>query len=193
MMIPLAAEPTGQPPAPLGTLARSIVLVGLMGAGKTSIGRRLARTLDAAFQDADEEIVQAAGMSIPDIFASVGEPAFRDLERRVIARLLDGQPAVLALGGGAFVDASTRERVKATAVSVWLKADLDTLVARTARRRATRPLLKDGDPRATLARLMEERHPLYMLADLAVDTGEEATELVLARVLDGIRAAGALR
>lgn len=193
MTIPPPVETNAQSHPPPGTLVRSVVLVGLMGAGKTSIGRRLAKALDAAFQDADEEIVQAAGMSIPDIFASVGEPAFRDLERRVIARLLDGGPAVLALGGGAFVDASTRERVKAAAVSVWLKADLDTLVGRTARRRATRPLLKDGDPRATLARLMEERYPLYMLADLAVDTREEATELVLARVLDGVRAAGALR
>ena len=107
------------------------MLVGLMGAGKTSIGRRLARALGAPFADADDEIVAAAGLSIPDIFALYGEPRFRELERRVVARLLDGGPMVLALGGGAFVDPETRARVAARGVSVWLRADLETLVART--------------------------------------------------------------
>jgi shikimate kinase len=165
-------------------LPRSLVLVGLMGAGKSSIGRRLAKTLGASFADADDEIVAAAGMSIPEIFAGYGEAAFRDLERRVVARLLDQpEPRVLALGGGAFVDPSTRARVKAVALSVWLRADLDTLLARTMRKRGTRPLLKDGDPRATLERLMGERYPVYAEADHAVDTTGDAPEAIVARVV----------
>ena len=112
-------------------LARSVVLVGLMGAGKTSVGRRLASALRASFTDADDEIVTAAGMSIPDIFALYGEPRFRELERRVVARLLEQPPMVLALGGGAFIDGETRARVKVRGISIWLRADLDTLLART--------------------------------------------------------------
>lgn len=164
-------------------LDRSLVLVGLMGAGKTSVGRRLARALGAPFLDADEEIVAAAGLSIPDIFALYGEPRFRDLERRVVARLLDRPPTVLALGGGAFVDPETRQRVKAKALSVWLRADLETLLARTQRKKGTRPLLAQGDPRETLARLMEERYPIYAEADHAVDTAEEPHEAVVRRIL----------
>jgi shikimate kinase len=164
-------------------LRRTLVLVGLMGAGKTSIGRRLAKVVGADFTDADDEIVAAAGMSIPDIFALYGEPRFRDLERRVVARLLDQPtPIVLALGGGAFIDPDTRRRVKEKAVSVWLRADLDTLVARTARRKGTRPLLEQGDPRDILARLMEQRYPIYAEADYTVDTASEAHEEVVERV-----------
>jgi shikimate kinase len=170
-------------------LPRSLVLVGLMGAGKSSIGRRLARALGASFADADDEIVAAAGMSIPEIFAGYGEGAFRDLERRVVARLLDQPPMVLALGGGAFVDPTTRARVKAGALSVWLRADLDTLLARTMRKRAARPLLRSGDPRATLERLMAERYPVYAEADHVVDTSGDAPEAIVARIT-GLLACG---
>jgi shikimate kinase len=173
-------------PEPSG-LNRPIVLVGLMGAGKTSVGRRLAKLLKAPFVDADEEIVAAAGMSIADIFESFGEAAFRDLERRVVARLLDEPPRVIALGGGAFVDPETRARVKATARSIWLRADLDTLAKRTIRRQVVRPLLMADDPRLVLARLMEQRHPLYAEADLVVDSTQESPELVAARVRSLLR------
>jgi shikimate kinase len=154
-----------------------------MGAGKTSIGRRLARSLDAPFADADEEIVEAAGLSIPDIFQLYGESRFRELERRVIARLLEGGPMVLALGGGAYMDADTRDRVAARAVSVWLRADLETLVARTSRKRGTRPLLDRGDPHEILAALMRDRYPVYALADFTVDSQVEPHESVVERMM----------
>lgn len=173
-------------------LGRSIVLVGLMGAGKTSIGKRLARALGAAFSDADEEIVTAAGLSIPDIFALYGEARFRELERRVVARLLEERPMVLALGGGAFIDAGTREKVAARAVSVWLRADLETLLARTSRKKGTRPLLESGDPREILAGLMEKRHPIYALADYAIDTQCEPHESVVARIMAVVEPAARL-
>jgi shikimate kinase len=160
-----------------------------MGAGKTSIGRRLARTLAAPFADADEEIVAAAGLSIPDIFQLYGEPRFRELERRVIARLLDGGPIILALGGGAFMDPDTRARIAERAVSVWLRADLDTLVARTARKKGTRPLLERGDPQEILAALMRERYPVYALADHTVDSQVEPHETVIERILTMIEPA----
>lgn len=165
-------------------LDRSLALVGLMGAGKSSIGRRLARALGAEFADADDEIALAAGMTIPDIFDLYGEGAFRDLERRVVARLLGRPPLVLALGGGAYVDPSTRARVKETARSVWLRADLDTLVARTARKRGARPMLKGGEPRAILERLMRERHPIYAEADHVVDTAQDGPDTIVARIMD---------
>jgi shikimate kinase len=185
------------PPEPLGArepvpeaapdaapaLTRGVVLVGLMGAGKTSVGRRLARLLHARFTDADDEIVAAAGMSIADIFASYGEPRFRELERRVVARLLADPPGVIALGGGAFIDPETRRLVKSSAVSVWLRAELDTLVARTAKRRAARPLLAVDDPRVVLERLMIERYPIYAEADLTVETGAGPADHVAERVL----------
>ncbi len=185
-----SAHTTARPPAPgAGTpsLDRSLVLVGLMGAGKSSIGRRLARVLGADFADADDEIAAAAGMTIPDIFAVYGEPVFRDLERRVVARLLDRPPLVLALGGGAFVDPETRAKVKAAARSVWLRADLDTLVARTARKRGARPLLAGGDPREVLDRLMRERHPVYAEADHAVETATEGPEAASWRIVALLR------
>jgi shikimate kinase len=174
-----------------GALARSLVLVGLMGAGKSSIGRRLARALHAGFADADEEIVSAAGMSIAEIFAQYGETAFRDLERRVVARLLDQPPQVLALGGGAFINASTRSRIKEEACSVWLRADLPTLLARTQRKRGTRPLLEQGDPAATLARLMEERYPIYAEADHVIDTTNDPPDALVQRIIEqlGLRQA----
>jgi shikimate kinase len=183
-MSPISALASDPPePSPPWPLGRSIVLVGLMGAGKTSIGRRLARVLAAPFADADEEIVAAAGLAIRDIFEIYGEPRFRELERRVVARLLDGGPMVLALGGGAFIDVETRARVASRGVSIWLRADLETLLARTARKRGTRPLLERGDPRVILKGLMEERYPIYAKADFTVDSQTEPHEAVVERIL----------
>jgi shikimate kinase len=161
-----------------------VVLVGLMGAGKTSVGARLAERLRAPFRDSDAEIEAAASMSVADIFETHGEAYFRAGERRVIRRLIAEGPQVLATGGGAFMDPETRALVKAEAVSVWLKADLETLVARTAGR-THRPLLNRGDPRQTLASLIEARYPVYAEADLAVETvagrpHEEMVERILA-------------
>lgn len=149
------------------------------------MGRRLAAALDLPFVDADTEIERAAGCSIPEIFERFGEAAFRDGERGVIRRLLEGPPCVLATGGGAFMDPETRARIAACAVSIWLRADLDVLVRRTAGRN-DRPLLNDGDPRAVLAALIEARHPVYAEADLTVDTGDEPPEAVLQRLLDAL-------
>lgn len=170
---------------------RCVVLVGMPGAGKSSIGRRLAARLGIPFVDADAEIEKAAGMSIPDIFATHGEAAFRDGERRVIARLLAEGPAVLATGGGAFMNPETRAAVKARGVSVWLRADLDTLHARV-RRRTNRPLLAVEDPRARLARLMEEREPVFALADIAVRSADAPHDNLVREILAALaaRAAG---
>ena len=150
---------------------RAIVLVGLMGAGKSSVGRRLAHTLGLPFFDADDEVVKAARATIAEIFAELGEPAFRDGERRVIARLLDGPPHVLATGGGAFMNAETRALIKAKATSVWLKADVDVLVRRVGRKN-DRPLLQGKNPREVLEALSNERHPVYAEADITVDSIE---------------------
>lgn len=166
---------------------KTIVMVGLMGAGKTSIGRRLAARLGLPFVDADDEIEAAAGSSIEDIFDRLGEANFRDGERRVIARLLDGPPIVLATGGGAFMDAETRGRIAATGISVWLRADIDKLLRRTSRRN-DRPLLKSGDPREILVRLMKQRHPIYQLADIVVDSFDAPAEETLRHVLDAVAA-----
>ncbi len=174
-------------------LARPVVLVGLMGAGKTAVGRQLAALLDVGFVDADEAIVEAASMSIPDIFEVYGEAAFRDLERRVIARLIDATPGVLALGGGAFVDPRTREKLAARTVTIWLKADLETLVARTARKRTSRPLLLQGEPREILADLMARRYPIYALADHTVVTGDQPLEQVAGALETLLVDAGLLR
>ncbi len=156
---------------PHGAIAdKTVVLIGLMGAGKSTVGRRLAARLGRPFKDADGEIEKAAGCSIEDIFSSRGEAAFRDGERRVIARLLEEPPHVLATGGGAFMDPCTRARIRAKGISIWLRADLDVLLARVARR-DNRPLLKAGDPRETLGRLIHERYPVYAEADVTVMTG----------------------
>jgi len=173
----------------LAPAQRSLVLVGLMGAGKSSIGRRLATRLGLPFVDADSEIERAAGLSIPEIFDKFGESYFRDGERRVIRRLLAGPRLVLATGGGAFMNDETRDAIRARGVSIWLKAELDTLVRRCAKR-DDRPLLRQGDPRAVLERLMEQRHPVYAQADLTVDSGDGPHELVveeIVRKLDELR------
>lgn len=159
---------------------KSIVLVGLMGAGKTSVGRRLAHNLDMPFIDADEEIAKAAGCSIGDIFEIYGETAFRDGERRVIMRLLDGEPRVLATGGGAFMDSSIRSSIGKRGITVWLRVGLDTLVRRT-RRRNDRPLLKGGSPRDILERLMAERYPIYAEANIVIDPKKNETPEKTAR------------
>jgi shikimate kinase len=148
---------------------RAIVLVGLMGAGKTSIGRRLAEKMGLTFVDADTEIEKAAGKSIPDIFADHGEAHFRDGERRVIARLLDNGRQVLATGGGAFMNEDTRKAIKAHALSVWLKADLDVLLKRVAKR-GGRPLLDGRDPAEVLQNLITLRYPVYAEADITVES-----------------------
>ena len=166
-------------------IPRSIVLVGLMGAGKTCIGRELAGRYRLPFIDADDEIESAAGCSIEDIFALYGEQEFRSGERRVIARLLDRPRQVLATGGGAFMDPDTRAAIRSKAISVWLRADLDLLLRRVARR-SDRPLLKEGGPRTVLTRLIEERHPVYAEADLVVDTTEEKPRATAARVARAI-------
>jgi shikimate kinase len=167
----------------LGT--RPIVLVGLMGAGKTTVGRRLSARLALPFRDADHEIEDAAGMPIPDIFTIYGEPAFRDTERRVIARLLKHGPLVLATGGGAFMNEETRDRIAQTAISVWLKADHETLMRRV-RRRSHRPLLRTADPDETMRRLMAERHPVYAEADLTVESSDGSHDRVVQALIDAL-------
>src|SRR3954469_4082056 len=151
--------------AALGT--RSVVLVGMMGAGKSTIGRRLSVRLRLPFLDADIEIEAAAGMSIPDIFETHGEPHFRDGEARVIARLLDSGPAVIATGGGAFMREETRSRIRDKAVSIWLKAEAE-IIMRRGRRGADRPLLQTPDPAAPVDRLLGEREPVYQNADITI-------------------------
>ena len=166
---------------------RSVVLVGLMGAGKTSIGRRLAARLGLPFRDADAEIELAAGRTIPELFARFGEPEFRDGERRVIRRLLAGDPIVLATGGGAFMDHTTRAAVRESSVSVWLRCTLPTLVRRVSSR-SNRPLLADGDPAEILGRLMAQRHPVYAEADMAIDCGDEPPDTTTGRVVAALAA-----
>lgn len=168
---------------PVDRIPRTIVLVGLMGAGKTSIGRRLAARLGLPFVDADQEIEEAAGCTIPEIFERFGEAAFRDGERKVIARLLDGPVHVLSTGGGAFMDPLTRALIRDQGLSVWLRADLDLLVQRTARR-DHRPLLRTGDPREILRGLIEARYPIYAEADLTVDSEDRSLEETTDRVME---------
>jgi shikimate kinase len=166
---------------------RTIALVGLMGAGKTSIGRRLAQILHLPFRDADDEIERAAGITIQEIFDLHGECEFRRGERRVIARLLGESPHVLATGGGAFIDTGTRALMRERATSVWLRADLDTLVRRV-ERRDHRPLLKDGCPREVLQRLIDARYPIYEQADVVVDTSGGPHTNAVSAVLAALRA-----
>lgn len=171
----------------LSGLERSIVLVGLMGAGKSCIGRNLAQRLGRPFIDADREIEDAAGCSIEEIFERHGEEAFREGERRVIARLLEKPQQVLATGGGAFMDPRTRAAIRARAVSVWLRADLDLLTRRTGRRN-NRPLLKGKDRRAILRRLIGERYPVYAEADAVVDIDDSPPNVTTERVLAAVGA-----
>ena len=171
--------------AALGT--RSVVLVGMMGAGKSTIGRRLSARLRLPFVDADMEIEAAAGMSIPDIFEAHGEPHFRDGEARVIARLLDSGPAVLATGGGAFMREETRSRIRLQAVSIWLKADAD-IIMRRVKRRVDRPLLQTADPEATVGRLIEEREPIYQHADLTIWSRDVPHEKIVDECIDALHA-----
>ncbi len=164
---------------------RSIVLVGMMGAGKSTIGRRLSARLGLPFRDADAEIEAAAGMSIPDIFETRGEADFRDGEVRVIARLLEGGPAVIATGGGAVMRQETRDRIREKAVSIWLKADPD-IIMRRVRRRSDRPLLQTADPEATVERLIREREPIYSQADLTVWSRDVPHEKIVDECLEAL-------
>lgn len=173
-------EPAGSPVALPLQLSRTLVLVGLMGAGKTSVGKRLAALLGVPFNDSDAQVVEAAGMSIPEIFASLGEPAFRDGERRVISRLLGERPGVLATGGGAFIEPRTRADIKARATSIWLRADIDLLWDRV-RDRPGRPLLQTADPRGTLVDLERRRAPYYAEADVIVDSRRGCSHETTAR------------
>jgi|SRR6185312_4366454 len=166
---------------------RTIALVGLMGAGKSSIGRRLATALGLPFKDADDEVERAAARSIPDIFEELGEPAFRDGERRVIARLLQDPPHVLATGGGAFMNPETRALIKANATSVWLRADMDVLLRRVGRRN-DRPLLQQEDPRVVLERLAAERYPVYAEADITVESGDAAHQSTVDAIIAALTA-----
>src|SRR5437879_4279455 len=166
---------------------RSIVLIGMMGAGKSTIGRRLSARLRLPFLDADTEIEAAAGMSIPDIFERHGEPHFRDGEARVIARLLDGGPIVLATGGGAFMREETRARIAAKAVSIWLKADAD-IIMRRVRRRADRPLLQTADPEGTVTRLLTEREPVYGHADLTIASRDVPHDKIVEETIETLHA-----
>ena len=172
-------------------LKRTIVLIGMMGAGKSSVGRRLAAKLSVPFRDADAEIEAAAGCTITEIFDRLGEAEFRKGEQRVILRLLAEGPHVLAAGGGAFINETTRAAIQRDGVSVWLRAPLDVLVARL-QRRETRPLLKNGDPRAILKELLAVREPIYGEADLVVDTEDGPHAAVVERITAALEARGLL-
>src|SRR5580692_6986199 len=166
---------------------RSIVLVGMMGVGKSSIGRRLGARLGVPFVDADSEIESAAGgMAIADIFARHGETAFRTLEARVIARLLEGGPQVLATGGGAVVNADTRAAIKVKGVSIWLNAEFDVLMRRINKRKSDRPMLQTADPAATLRQLLVEREPFYARADLTIQSREVPHDAIVSEIVKAI-------
>ncbi len=167
--------------------ARSLVLVGLMGAGKSCVGRKLGARIGRPFIDADSEIEEAAGCTINEIFERFGEPAFREGERRVMARLLDGPPAIVAAGGGAFIEDETRALIAAKGISIWLRADLDLLVKRTAGR-THRPILNAGEPREVLRKLIDKRYPIYMQADLTVDTLDQPADMTVDQVIAALRA-----
>jgi shikimate kinase len=166
---------------------RSIVLVGLMGAGKTTVGRRLAKRLGLGFVDSDDEIERAADHKISEIFDRFGEPSFRDGERRVIARLIEGAPKVIATGGGAFMHAATRALILECCTAVWLDADIETLAERVARR-SHRPLLRDGDPKTVLAALAARRNPIYAEAHLRIVTEPVAHDAVVDRIVTALGA-----
>lgn len=164
---------------------RSLVLVGMMGAGKSSVGRKLAMRLALPFVDADSEIEVAAGMTIPEIFEIRGEPEFRSGEARVIARLLDSGPQVLATGGGAYMNSETRKLIAQKGISIWLKADFDILMRRI-KRRTDRPLLRTADPESTLKRLIDERYPVYALADLTIESRDVSHEVIVDEVIEAL-------
>ena len=171
----------------MNTLTRTVALVGMMGAGKTSIGKRLAARLEVPFRDADHEIEEAAGLTVAEIFARFGEPYFRDGERRVIARLLGQPPHVLATGGGAFMDEATRAAMQGSAFSIWLKAPVSLLMSRV-KKRETRPLLKNGDLRQTMERLLELREPVYAQADMTIDCIDEPHGVAVEHIIAALRA-----
>jgi shikimate kinase len=172
-------------PTPL-SLPRTVALVGLMGAGKSAIGRRLAQRLGLPFVDADDEIERAAGCTIAEFFERFGETEFRAGERRVIQRLLEGPPHVLSTGGGAYIDSETRALMRDKALTVWLRAELDVLFDRV-KKRSHRPLLRQGDPRETLGRLMEQRYPIYAEADLIVDSTAQPADRTTEQVIEALR------
>lgn len=183
---------TDQTELPAGTKAirdalgkRSIVIVGLMGAGKSTVGRIVAQLLDMPFVDADHEIEAVSTMSIPELFETYGEPEFRALERRVIKRLLNNGPQVLATGGGAFMNEDTRRAIAKKGLSVWLKADIDLLMQRVMRKQ-NRPLLKTADPKATMRKLIDDRYPVYALADIVFTTRDEKKDVIAAEVTETI-------
>ncbi|HTT83719.1 MAG TPA: shikimate kinase [Rhizomicrobium sp.] len=173
----------------MAVLKRTVALIGMMGAGKSTVGRMLARRLETPFRDADSEIETAAGCTVSEIFARFGEAEFRDGERRVILRLLGQPPHVLAMGGGAILDAATRAAIAKDAVSVWLRAPVSLLLARVSRR-DTRPLLQGGNARETLERLLAEREPLYAQADIVVDTEAGPHSLAVGRIVEALAARG---
>ena len=179
---------TPEPPA-AQSLGRTVVLVGLMGAGKSVIGRRLAQALGVPFRDADTEIETASSLTISEIFAKHGEAHFREGERRVIRRLLNEPPHVLATGGGAFMNEETRALIAESAVSIWLRAELPVLMRRVSKRN-TRPLLANGDPEGTMRRLMEERYPIYATADITIDTEDGPHEEVVNAIIAELHARG---
>ena len=181
----MQGQPVMDSPSPL-SLPRTVALVGLMGAGKSAIGKRLALRLGLPFVDADDEIERAAGCSISEFFERFGEVEFRAGERRVISRLLAGPPHVLSTGGGAYMDAETRVLMRKHAITVWLRADLEVLYDRV-RKRTHRPLLRQGDPREVLQRLITQRHPVYAEADLVVESTAQPAEITTDQVLDALR------
>ena len=164
---------------------RSIVVIGLMGAGKSTIGKRLAQMLGLSFIDADAEIEAVSRMTIPELFAAYGEPEFRDLERRVIKRILRSGPRVLATGGGAFMNETTRRAIAKSGISVWLNAELDVLMERVSRK-GNRPLLKTADPRATMQSLMDQRYPVYALADVTILSRDEKKDVMVVEVIEAL-------
>ena len=165
---------------------RSLVLVGMMGAGKSSVGRKLGQRLALSFVDADVAIEEAAGMSIPDIFETRGEAEFRAGEARVIARLLEGGPQVLATGGGAYMNGDTQDVIRRRGLAIWLRADFDVLMRRI-KRRSDRPLLRTADPAATLRELMDKRYPVYALADLTIESRDVPHDVIVDEIVDGLR------
>lgn len=168
--------------------SRVIVFVGLMGAGKTVIGRKVAQSLGLPFVDSDHEIETVSRMTIPELFERYGEPEFRALEQRVITRLVKDGPRIVSTGGGAFMDPVTRDAIREDGISIWLKADIDTLMERVAKKK-NRPLLKAPDPRAVMRRLMDERYPVYALADVTVTTRDAQRETIAQEVLEALATA----